>query len=69
LVGAEMVTVIYATSGILGLFDALASLREALDNYSCGYIPTVFGFENLFMFSAILFALAFILFYFSLKAK
>jgi predicted MFS family arabinose efflux permease len=68
-VGTEMVTVMYAASGSLGLFDALASLGGALGNYSGGYIPTVYGFENIFMFSAILFALAFILFYLSLKAK
>jgi len=68
-VGAEMVTVIYAAPGSLGLFDALASFGGALGNYSGGYIPTVYGFETLFMFSAALFAIAFVLFYLSLKAR
>ena len=67
-VGAEMVAVTYAASGSLGIFDAFASLGGALGNYSGGLIPTLFGFEVLFMISAALFALALLIFYVSLRA-
>jgi len=63
-----MVAVTYAASGSLGIFDAFASLGGALGNYSGGLIPTLFGFEVLFMISAALFALALLIFYVSLRA-
>jgi MFS family permease len=64
-VGYSLVTLLYAQPGNLGLYDAFASIGGALGNYSGGFIPTVFGFETLFIFSGILFLLALVLFYLS----
>ncbi len=64
-VGYTIVTILYAQPGNLGVFDAFASVGGALGNYTGGYIPTVFGFETLFILSGILFLVALILFYLS----
>jgi predicted MFS family arabinose efflux permease len=64
-VGFGLVTMLYAQPGSLGIYDALASVGGALGNYSGGLIPTIFGFETLFLFSGILFLVALILFYLS----
>ena len=64
-VGYSLVTLIYAQPGSLGLYDAFASIGGALGNYSGGFIPTVFGFEILFIISGILFLVALVLFYLS----
>jgi predicted MFS family arabinose efflux permease len=62
-VGAGLVTILYAQPGSLGLYDALASAGGALGSYSGGLIPTMFGFEILFLFSGALFLVSLILFY------
>ncbi|MCX6642512.1 MAG: MFS transporter [Candidatus Bathyarchaeota archaeon] len=62
-VGAGLVTILYAQPGSLGLYDALASAGGALGSYSGGLIPTMFGFEMLFLFSGALFLVSLILFY------
>lgn len=64
-VGYSLVTILYAQSGSLGLYDAFASLGGAIGNYTGGYIPTIYGFEALFIFSGILFAVALVIFYLS----
>jgi predicted MFS family arabinose efflux permease len=64
-VGYGIVTILYAQSGSLGLYDAFASLGGAIGNYTGGLIPTIYGFEALFIFSGILFAAALVIFYFS----
>ncbi len=58
-------TMLYAQPGSLGVYDALASVGGALGNYSGGLIPTLFGFETLFILSGVLFLVALILFYLS----
>ncbi len=64
-VGYGLVTMLYAQPGSLGVYDALASVGGALGNYSGGLIPTLFGFETLFILSGVLFLVALILFYLS----
>ena len=64
-VGYSLVTILYAQPGSLGLYDAFASLGGAIGNYTGGYIPTIYGFEALFIFSGILFAVALVIFYLS----
>jgi len=64
-VGYGLVTILYAQPGSLGLYDAFASLGGAIGNYTGGYIPTIYGFEALFIFSGILFAVALVIFYLS----
>jgi predicted MFS family arabinose efflux permease len=66
-VGVGVITLLYSASGGLGYYDAFASLGGALGNYSGGLIPTLYGFETLFILSASLFALALFLFYLSMK--
>ena len=64
-VGFGLVTMLYAQPGSLGVYDALASVGGALGNYSGGLIPTLFGFEALFILSGVLFLISLILFYLS----
>ena len=66
-IGVEMVTVSNAAPGSLGLYDALTGVGGALGALMGGLIPTLFGFEILFVVSSGLFALALITFYMSLK--
>ena len=66
-VGVGVITVLYSASGGLGFYDSLASLGGAIGNYSGGLIPTLYGFETLFVLSSLLFVLAFFLFYLSMK--
>ena len=66
-VGVGAATVIYAAPGTLGVYDALASIGGALGSYSGGFIPTLLGFEALFVLSAVFFAVALVLFYLSLR--
>jgi predicted MFS family arabinose efflux permease len=64
-VGYGLVTLLYAQPGTLGLYDAFASLGGAVGNYTGGLIPTLYGFETLFILSGALFLVALILFYLS----
>ena len=64
-VGYGLVTLLYAQPGTLGLYDAFASLGGAIGNYTGGLIPTIYGFETLFILSGALFLVALILFYLS----
>ncbi len=66
-VGVETVVILNAAPGSLGFFDAMTSMGGALGNYTGGLIPSLFGFVPLFLFSSILFALALLIFYISLK--
>lgn len=65
LVGSSLVTLLNAQPGSFGLYDAFASLGGALGNYSGGLIPTMYGFEILFVISGVLFLGALLLFYLS----
>ena len=65
LVGSSLVTLLNAQPGSFGLYDAFASLGGALGNYSGGLIPTIYGFEILFVISGALFLGALLLFYLS----
>ena len=64
-VGYGLVTILYAQPGSLGLYDAFANLGGAIGNYTGGLIPTIFGFEALFIFSGILYAVALVVFHLS----
>ena len=64
-VGYGLVTLLYAQPGSMGLYDAFASAGGAIGNYTGGLIPTLYGFQNLFIFSGILFLIALVLFYLS----
>jgi len=55
-VGMEIVKVAYAAPGSLGVYDALSSLGGATGSFSGGLIPTLFGFEMLYLISAGFFA-------------
>ena len=66
-IGVEMVTVSNAAPGSLGFYDALTGVGGALGAFMGGLIPTLFGFEILFVVSSGLFALALITFYTSLR--
>ncbi len=64
-VGYGLVTLIYAQPGTMGLYDAFASAGGAIGNYSGGLIPTLFGFQTMFIFSGIFFFIALVFFYLS----
>lgn len=65
LVGSSLVTLLNAQPGSFGLYDAFASLGGALGNFSGGLIPSLYGFEILFVISGALFLGALLLFYLS----
>ena len=66
-VGVGIVSLLYAAPGSLGFYDAIANIGGAFGSYSGGLIPTLYGFETLFVVSSILFAIALVLFYMSMK--
>lgn len=66
-VGLEVLTVAYAAPGSLGVYDAITRLGGALGGFTGGLIPTLYGFEMLFMISSGFFALALLFFALGLK--
>jgi predicted MFS family arabinose efflux permease len=66
-VGADVVILRHASSGSLGVYDALTGIGGAVGGLTGGLVPTFFGFEVLFIISSGLFAFALALFILGLK--
>lgn len=66
-VGVDIVILRYASSGSLGVYDALTGIGGAVGGLTGGLVPTFFGFEVLFIISSGLFAFALVLFILGLK--
>ena len=60
--GTDVITVQYAGSGGLGLFDAVASIGSSMGGFLGGALPFIIGFEPLFIVSSFVFGAALLAF-------
>lgn len=60
--GTEVITVQYAGTHSLGVYDALASLGNSAGGFIGGAVPLMIGFQPLFIISSIIFSFAFLSF-------
>ena len=66
-VGVEIVTLTYASPGSLGVYDALTGIGGAIGSFTGGLIPTLYGFDALYVVSSVLFASALLIFFIGLR--